>query len=292
MSDAIKIPKINFLICGDGDDKIEIEKESKKYSNNKFKFLGLVNDVKKILEVTDVFGYPLNKNHYGTGELVILEAMYSKIPVVTFSNYSEKVIIQNKKNGLLVKSINAYTEAIENLYYDKEKRKKIGLNGHKHIIENYSQSDCFNSLEKNYKKLMLKNKKLRIFKTKTLKNRKTYGSELFIESLGNKANEFLKSLKNNGKSINTKVNNIIKNSEVELKSKNKGSLFQYLYYFPKDPYLNFWAGLISLADKNVLKNKYKSIPKSTYECFHNSLKLDKKNYEFKYFVKQEIKINK
>ena len=43
------------------------------------------NDVKKILEVTDVFGYPLNKNHYGTGELVILEAMYSKIPVVTFS---------------------------------------------------------------------------------------------------------------------------------------------------------------------------------------------------------------
>ena len=284
MSDAIKIPKINFLICGDA--KSEIEKESKKYSKKKFKFLGQIKDVKKILEITDVFGYPLNKNHYGTGEQALLEAMYAKIPVVTFSNYAERAIIQNNKNGFLVKDFKTYKDTIEDLYNDKKKRNKIGSNAHKTILERYSHRDCFNNLEKIYKQLMLKNKKLRVFKSLISRNKKYYGSELFAESLGNKKNEFIKSLKNNGKSIEIKVNNIIKSTEIELKSKTKGSLFQYLYYFPKDPYLNFWAGLISLGDKNVLKNKYKSIPQSTYKCFFKALRFDKNNQEFKSYLKK------
>ena len=285
MSNSINIPNIKFLICGGGDDKIKIEEESKKYSNDKFKFLGFVNNIKKILEITDIFGYPLNKYHYGTGEQVVLEAMYSKIPVVAFSNQAEKIIIKNKKNGLLVKNSNDYKKAIENLFFDKKKRNEIGVNAHKHILKNFSAIACFNELEKIYKNLMSKKKKLRIFKTLLPKNKKNIGSQLFIESLGNEANEFLKSYKNNGKLINNKINSIIKNSETELKSKNKGSLFQYLYYFPNDPYLNFWAGLVSLGDINVLKNKYKSIPKSSYACFHKAFRSDKKNQEFKHFAK-------
>jgi glycosyltransferase involved in cell wall biosynthesis len=285
MSNAINVPKIKFLICGGGDDKIKIEEESKKYSSNKFKFIGFVKNIKKILEITDIFGYPLNKYHYGTGEQVILEAMYSKIPVVAFSNYAEKIIIKNKENGLLVKNSNDYKKAIENLYFERKKRLKIGLNAHEHVVKNFSSINCFNHLEKTYQELMSKKKKLRIFKTLLPKNKKNQGSRLFIESLGDKANEFLKSYKNKGKLIKTNINNLIKNAPTELKSKNKGSLFQYLYYFPNDPYLNFWVGLISLRDDSVLKNKYKSIPKSSYECFYKAFKFNKKNREFKYFAK-------
>ena len=285
MSNSINIPKVKFLICGGGDDKIRIEKESKKYSNIKFKFFGFVENIKKILEITDVLGYPLNKKHYGTGEQIILESMYAKIPVVAFSNNAEKVIIQNKKNGLLVKDANDYINTIERLYADKSEIKRIGSNAHEHILKNFNSIASFDCLEKFYNELLLKKKKLRIFKNFIPKKDKNYGSQLFIQSLGSKANEFLKSYKNKGKSINIKTNHNIKNTEIELKSMNKGSLFQYLYYYPNDPYLNFWAGLMSLEDEGVLKNKYKPLPKTTYECFSRAVKFSKMNKEFKHYKK-------
>jgi len=285
MSNSINIPKVKFLICGSGDDKDRIENESKKYFNGKFKFLGFIENIKKILEITDVLGYPLNKKHYGTGEQAILESMYAKIPVVAFSNNAEKVIIQNKKNGLLVKDERDYIKTIERLYADKDQIKKIGSNAHAHILKNFSSFACFNDLEKIYNKLLLKEKRLRVFKNLIPKNDKNYGSKLFIQSLGSKSNEFLKSYRNKGRSINIKVNHNIKNVETELKSINKGSLFQYLYYYPNDPYLNFWAGLISLKDKDTLKGRYKPLPKTAYQCFGRAVKFDKKNKEFKYYKK-------
>ena len=286
MSNTINVPKIKFLICGDANDKIKIEEESKKYSKNKFKFLGYVKDIKKILEITNVFGYPLNKHHYGTGEQAILEAMYAKIPVVAFSNKVEKIIIKDKINGLLVKNSEEYKRVIEKLYYNKKKSDEIGLKAHKHILKNFSPIKCFSELEKVYQKLIKKKKRLRTFKTSLPIGKKNYGARLFIESLGSQSNEFLKSFLNNGKVINNKINNAIKNVETELKSKTKGSLFQYLHYFPNDSYLNFWAGLISLGDKNVLKNKYKSIPKLSSTCFYRALTKDKKNQEFMSFKKK------
>ena len=195
------------------------------------------------------------------------------------------MIIQNKKNGLLVKDAKDYINTIERLYANKNEIKKIGSNAHEHILKNFSSSACFNNLEKIYNELLLKKKKLRVFKNLIPINDKNYGSKLFIQSLGDKANEFLKSYKNKGRSINIKANHNIKNAEIELRSINKGSLFQYLYYYPNDPYLNFWAGLISLKDEDVLKEKYKPLPKTTYQCFSRAVKFDKINKEFKYYKK-------
>ena len=290
MSDSINLPKTNIVICGDGFDKEKIIDESKKYSKKKFKFKGYVENIKNILKTTDILGYPLNKKHYGSGEQVIIEAMYSKIPVVAFSNHAEKEIIQNNKTGILVNNKNDYVKTIKNLYLNPKKRKKIGENAHTHILKNLSPEICFKNLDKIYHKLIKSKKKLRNFKTTILlkKNNinKNYGAELFIESLGNDGDEFFKSYKNYGKKINLKINETIKNSEIGFKVATKGSLFQYLYFFPKDPYLNFWAGLMSLKDRNVLKKKHSSLPKTTNECFKIALKNQIKNKEFRYYFKQ------
>jgi glycosyltransferase involved in cell wall biosynthesis len=287
MSNNIKIPKTNIIICGDGFDKDKIINQSKKYNLKKFKFKGFVENIKDVLKTTDILGYPLNKKHYGSGEQVIIEAMYSKIPVVAFYNHAEKEIIQNNKTGILVKDKKDYIKAIKNLYLNPKKRKKIGENAHAHIIKNLSPDVCFKNLDKIYLKLMKSKKKKRVFKTTILNkknNNKDYGAQLFIESLGNSGYEFLNSYKNCGKKINYKINETIKNSEIELKVATKGSLFQYLYFFPSDPYLNFWAGLMSLKDKNVLKKKHLSLPKTTLECFEIALNNQPKNKEFKYYL--------
>ncbi len=277
MSSAINLPKTNIIVCGGGHDKSKIEKEAKKYTKTKFRFKGFIENLKNILKITDILGYPLNKNHFGTGEQVIIEAMYSKIPIVAFANRTEKEIIQNKKTGILVKNKDDYVQAIKCLYNDSKKRKKIGLNAHRHILTNLSPSVSFNNLNKVYKKLMYSKKKLRKFRTKILKknDNKNFGSKLFIESLGTKGGEFLESYKSSGKKINKRINKIIKNAEIELKVSTRGSLFQYLYFYPKDPYLNFWAGLMSFNKNN----------KSSYNYFRKASELDKKNKEFKYYLK-------
>ncbi len=292
MSDSIDIPKKKIIICGDGFDKEKIISESKKYQRNIFKFKGYLANLKNILRTTDILGYPLDKKHYGSGEQVVIEAMYSKIPVVAFSNHAEKEIIKNNKTGILVDNKNDYVKAIKNLYLNPKKRRQIGKNAHAYVVKKLSPEFCFKNLDKIYHELMKSKKKLRKFKTNILnKNNKNdinnnYGAELFIESLGSNSNEFFKSYKNYGKNINLSVNELIKNSEVGFKVTTKGSLFQYLYFFPNDPYLNFWAGLMSIKDNNVLKRKHYSLPKTTNECFGIANRIQLKNKEFRYYFKK------
>ena len=60
-----------------------------------FRFTGFVENVVKLYEQMDVFGYPLNPNHFGTGEQALREAMFVGLPIVAFENPCEKEIIEN-----------------------------------------------------------------------------------------------------------------------------------------------------------------------------------------------------
>jgi glycosyltransferase involved in cell wall biosynthesis len=289
MSAATNIPNSKFIICGDGSDKDKVKKEVKNYPTKKFQCIGFVENVKKVLEKLDVFGYPLNPNHFGSGEQVILEAMYAGLPVVAFSNPSEKEIIENKKTGILVDSEDEYTKAIEFLYKRPMERKRIGDNAKRHITLELKPEKCFTKLNNIYFNTMKLKKKTRVFPKLIKKNKNEdndLGARLFIKSLEDQGLEFKKSYRNHGKKINIKINKIISKVEFAMKTKTKGSIFQYLYFFPEDAYLNFWAGLISIFDKNILKGQDASIAKTTIDCFQKAIKKQKKNKEFQYYIKQ------
>ena len=80
------------------------------------------------------------------------------------------------------------------------------------------------------------------------------GARLFVESLGHKGSVFLQSFESGIEISNNKINKIIKKVEIGMKTITKGSILQYLYFFPNDPFLNFWADLISQEDDNVSKS--------------------------------------
>ena len=289
MSANINISKIKFIVCGDGFDEEKIKLEAKKYPAEKFQFLGFSENIKTILENLDVFGYPLNPNHYGSGEQAINEAMYAGLPVVAFSNPAEQEIITHNDTGILVDDEQSYVDAIKNLHSNPAERSRLGKNAHKHIIEKLNTLQCFQKLELVYKEIMDLNKKSRTFNT-TIKNsnasKSDLGARLFIESLGIQGKEFFQSYKRSGEKTNNDINEIIKEAEIGMKVVTKGSIFQYLYFFPNDALLNFWVGLISLADKNVLKYRHASIPKTTKECFEKAASIDKKNNEFQFYLKK------
>ena len=133
-------------------------------------------------------------------------------------------------------------------------------------------------------------KKNRLFQSNIfLKNKgnklQNLGAELFLESLADNSYEFKTSFYNNGKRIIKKINNLIKNSENELTVLTKGSLFQYLYFFPKDKYLNFWAGLIK-NKKSQINSRLKSINYNlSRKYLLRAYNADKYNKEFKYYLK-------
>jgi len=289
MSDAIDVPKIKFFICGDGFDKKTVELEAQKYPVGKFQFMGFLENIKSILEIIDVFGYPLNAKHYGSGEQAVNEAMYAGLPVVAFSNPAEQEIISHDETGILVDNEQSYTETIKALYLNPAERTRIGMNARKRIIEHFSPLQCFQKLESIYKEVMGLDKRSRTFKKLIESNYASgndLGARLFIESLGDQGLEFLQSYKSRGEGSNADINKIISEAEIEMKMVTKGTLFQYLYFFPDDAFLNFWAGLISQADDKVLKRQHISIPKTTTQCFEKAAHIDTKNKEFKFYLEQ------
>ena len=289
MSANVNISKIKFIVCGDGFDKEKIKLEAQKYPAEKFQFLGFSENIKTILENLDVFGYPLNPNHYGSGEQAINEAMYAGLPIVAFSNPAEQEIISHNDTGILVDDEQSYVEAIKALYSNPAERIRLGKNAHKHIIEKLNTLQCFQKLELVYKEIMDLNKKTRTFNTMIKNNnasKNDLGARLFIESLGMQGKEFFQSYERGGEGENNDINKKIEKAEIGMKVVTKGSLFQYLYFFPNDALLNFWPGLISLADKNVLKHQHISIPKTTKKCFEKAVSIDKKNKEFNFYLKK------
>ena len=288
MSAAVDVPKIKFIICDRLDDIGKVKLEAQKYPAGNFQFMGFTENIKNILEILDVFGYPLNTNHFGGGEQVIGEAMYAGLPIVAFSNPPEQEIISHNETGILVDDEQSYTEAIKALYLNPNERVRIGMNARRHVMKNFDPIQCFQKLESIYKEVMRLDKKSRTFRTLTDNDNASsndLGARLFIQSLGHQGSEFLQSYKQGGEGSNTAINKVIEEVETGMKMVTKGSLFQYLYYFPDDAFLNFWAGLISQADNEVLKRQHISIPRTSAKCFEKAALINPKNKEFKSYLK-------
>ena len=84
MSAGIDIPNIRFLVCGGGIEEQLKERASELEAEERFLFRGYVENIKTVLEVLDVFGYPLCEDTYATSEKSIQEAMYAGVPPVVF----------------------------------------------------------------------------------------------------------------------------------------------------------------------------------------------------------------
>lgn len=123
ISSQVDIDDIKFIVCG-GDDEKKIENEAKvKKIDDKFDFLGPVDDITVFLEKFDLFGYPLSPYHFGTCDQVLAEAMACGIVPVVFGNPMEAYMVEDNVTGLVVNNEKEYSKAIEKLYSDKALKK-------------------------------------------------------------------------------------------------------------------------------------------------------------------------
>lgn len=242
----VNIENSKFIIVGDDSIKDKILCNSdKKDICDKFEFVGYIDKVQEQLERFDVFGYPLNKGHYGTTENALLEAMAAGIPPVVLNQCTEKYLVKNMETGIVVDNKNEYGAAIRYLFKNPEERIKIGNNARKYVLENFSLESTMLNLNRNYD-LVMKNDKKEILFNDILGGTP---SEWFLFSLGDEKLIFEESRNildscNDDKLI--KNRNKIKRCKQVLKERNKSSIYQFQRYFQDDKLLCYWKNTLEM----------------------------------------------
>lgn len=132
-----KIPNAFFIMVGDGEEREEIETFIKN-SNLKDSVIitGWIEDPFSYMKIFDVGVLVSRWEGFG---LVLAEYMLAKIPIVATSVDAIPYIIENERNGLLVKvdDISETTKAILRLHEDKDLCNHMVDNALKEVKEKY-----------------------------------------------------------------------------------------------------------------------------------------------------------
>lgn len=125
IKNKIKIPKLE--IAGDGELKDMLINYKNKKNIEELKFLGIINNVEKLLEEYDM--YVMSSVYEGLS-LSLMEAASSGIPIVCTNVGSNDEIISEKTNGLFVEPKD-YKMLADKIYYlivNKNLRKEMNMN--------------------------------------------------------------------------------------------------------------------------------------------------------------------
>ena len=139
-----KFYKLNFIVIGEGQERIKLEKLIKKYKlENNFFLIGAISNAYKYLKAFDIFVLPSVKEGF---PWAILEAMASKVPII-----STKVgAIPEIKPGILVnpKKSKQLAIVIESLIKNLELREKLVFNAKNKVEQEFSLEKMVDSIEK------------------------------------------------------------------------------------------------------------------------------------------------
>ncbi|MGD1701850.1 glycosyltransferase, partial [Dapis sp. BLCC M229] len=238
MSAKVNIPNVNFIVCGGINNYLRQEAEKLRVRES-FDFRGYVEDIRSVLEILDVFGYPLCEDTYATSEKSLQEAMWVGVPPVVFPYGGVKKLVIDNQTGLIVDNEVEYKNAIEYLYFHPEERLRLGRNAREYARQNFHPEQATKKINEIYDRLLQQPKRKRGWSLN-----KISGAELFIQSLGNAASNFSVSLTSANISELLAAETQIANSSPVLCNRDGGGIFNYRNYYSKDGYLRLWSGLV------------------------------------------------
>jgi glycosyltransferase involved in cell wall biosynthesis len=252
MCSRVRIPNVQFIVCGGPSDR-QIQEESLRHeTKNRFLFAGQVEDINKYLSEFDVFGYPLAPYHYGTCEQSLCEAMAAGVPPVVLANKVESYMVQDGINGMVARDEDAYVQAIEELYVRPELRQILSANALEAARSKYSLDQMIVSWDKVFEEVMHSSKKERQWSGKH-SGQTVSPACVFLESLGAQADPFRGYMNAQDEhELEAAEENIrrLYSSSYLWRSDTRGTPRHYHYFFPDDTYLKIWS---SIADKVEVK---------------------------------------
>jgi glycosyltransferase involved in cell wall biosynthesis len=127
---------IHLWVLGDGELKETAQQKISHFGiTEKVSMLGLVNNPYDYFAMANICVFP---SHQGDGLMgTVLESMAAGKPVITTTNNGNEDVIENGKNGILIKpnDVQDLKQAIIDLIANVDKRKLLGENAEKFIAE-------------------------------------------------------------------------------------------------------------------------------------------------------------
>lgn len=248
MNAGALIPDVRFVVCG-GPNESAIRADAIQAGvGNRFEFLGHVDDVAGVLSSLDVFGYPLAAHHYGTGEQALIEALAAGVPPVVLANGAEQYIVKDGFTGIVAMNCEEYTHALELLYREPERRLILAENARDSARERFTIECLVQNWSKVYLEVLKMPKRARRWCAATKGSVKANGAELFIISLGEHSNDYIESMNFQSDLKVRAADDRVAHKEGLYRARTRGTVFHYQMFFPEDPFLNLWCGLMLNVD--------------------------------------------
>jgi glycosyltransferase involved in cell wall biosynthesis len=243
---AVKIPDVRFLICSTDSQDYLKEQANALGIGSKFSFEGRVDSVKDYLCQYDVFGYPLQSTHFGSCEQALGEAMVCGAVPVVLNNTTERYIVEHMKTGIVANTLDEYVEAIEFLYNNRDELQRLSENAVQAARKRYDVKITLDKWDRLFSELLKQEKKPHKWGVEPLPpqivyaiSMGTYGEPfidyIFADCIGDH------------KLKRTSVDDIkeLYSTNPMFSSNRKGSIIQYLNYYPNNGYLRKWSALIN-----------------------------------------------
>lgn len=239
-----------FFFTNDDQSKIR-EDANKANVSDYFVFQERIANICEPLSITDIFGYPLNPKHYGTGEQALIEAMGAGVPPVVLDNPSERNLIKDGVTGIIAKTTVEYAQAMVFLRNHPDFRKKLSTKARQYAITEFSHRQTLSRFHAVYKRLAtFPRVDHRFFGASEL--RKGYiGTDLFLLSQGEERDMFKLAL---GRGPNSDYWKWRVSLKTEHLFPSKGTLQHYLKLYPNDRGLQDLLGLIQGNERDQVAN--------------------------------------
>ena len=147
---------VKLVIVGDGKEKENYQKIVLELGiKDKVVFAGYQYELDKYYEMFDIFSLVSSHESFG---LVLVEAMFHKLPVVATRVGGMKYIVDDYKTGFLVEKydINEMSDKLTQLCENKVLRENFGENGYVKAIENYTEERYVNEVQNLYHEMVAK----------------------------------------------------------------------------------------------------------------------------------------
>lgn len=155
-----KNSRVKFLAAGDGDLVSRLKKMSEESGiGERIFFEGIVpkDEIKNYYAAGDIFVYASKSETQG---MILTEAMYSGLPIVTVRATGAEDIILDGETGFLVSENEAeFVAAAEKLIADENLRKRFSEDAKRVAREKYTSSICAEKMWEVYKKAIEAQKK-------------------------------------------------------------------------------------------------------------------------------------
>jgi glycosyltransferase involved in cell wall biosynthesis len=116
-------------------------------------FTGFRRDIPRILAACDVFALPSYEEPFGVS---YLEAMAMKRPVVALDSGGTPEVVQHGRTGLLSPpwDVDRLAGNIATLVRDPEERRRMGVNGHQRVENDFNPQRMVRDLERVYRRVL------------------------------------------------------------------------------------------------------------------------------------------